>query len=174
MKCQLVPLTASRAAAVCGLRFVAIVLAAASLGVAAGCGSDQQPSGVEFSDRLENIAQQGSQRWALLAQRAKDLNPGEPLTRDLKQPINGLVAFQRHAADTLRELAVPEDAAEEVNMLIEGLRERTEVFEQALQSGRLTRRQSDRITQAGNTIDLAFDQLRTEGYIPTVDEHTDD
>jgi hypothetical protein len=173
MKCQLVPLTASRAAGVSCLRFAAIVLAAASLSVAAGCGSDQQPSGVEFSDRLESIGQQGSQRWALLAQRAGDLKPGEPLTPDLKQPISGLVTFQRHAADTLGELTVPEGAAEEVDTLIQALRERTEVFEQALQSGRFTRRQSDRITQAGNTIDLAFDQLQEEGYLPTVDEHTE-
>ena len=174
MKCQLAPLTASRAAAVSCLRFATIVLAAASLSVAAGCGSDQQPSDVEFSDRLENLKQQGSQRWELLAQQAEDLNPGEPLTADLRQPINELVAFQRYAANALHELTVPEGAAEEVNTLVEALRQRTEVFEQALQSGHFTRRQSERITQAGNTIDLAFDQLQKEGYLPTVDEHTED
>jgi hypothetical protein len=175
MKCQRGPLTASRAAAVYCLRFAAIVLAAASLGVAAGCGSeDQQPSGVEFSDRLENIAQQGSQRWGLLAQRAEDLNPGEPLTADIKQPMRELVAFQRRAADALGELTVPEGAADEVNTLVEALRERTVVFEQALQSGRFTQRQADRITQAGNRIDLAFDQLSKEGFLPKVEKHNEE
>lgn len=175
MKCLLVPAIASRRpGAFTGLRFFAIVLAAASLGVAAGCGGDERLSRGEFSDHLQSIGQRGSERWGRVAQRAKDLKPGQPVPADVKQPMSELVDFQRQAVAELEELNTPEGADEEVETLMEALRERTEAFEQALESGRFTRRQFDQITEAGEKINLAFEQLRKEGFIPKVEEHEEE
>lgn len=153
---------------------LAIVLAVASLGVVAGCGGKDRSSREELSERLQSIAQRGGERWSLLAQRAENLKPDQPLPADVKQPISELLDFQRQAVAELEELNPPEDAEEDVEMLIEALRYRTEVFEQALEAGRFTRRDSDQITAAGEKIDGAFEQLRKEGFLPNVDEHEDE
>jgi len=88
MKRLLVPATVTgRAAAFTGIRVFAIVLAAASLGVVAGCGGDERLSREEFSERLQSIDQRGSERWGRVAQRANDLNPDQPISADLKQPM---------------------------------------------------------------------------------------
>lgn len=58
------------------LLILAIVLVAASLGGAAGCGGEERLSREEFSERLQSIDQRGGERWGRLAQRAKDLKPG--------------------------------------------------------------------------------------------------
>ncbi len=175
MKRLLVPATATgRAAAFTGVRFFAIVLAAASLGVVAGCGGEERLSREEFSDRLQSIDQRGSEHWGRVAQRAKDLKPDQPLPVDVKQPMRELVQFQRQAADELDELNPPEDAKGEVEQLIEALRERTEIFEQAIAAGRFTPQEFDQITKAGDKIDEAFEQLRNEGFLPKVEEHHGD
>jgi hypothetical protein len=153
---------------------LAIVLAVASLGVVAGCGGEDESSREEFSERLQSIDQRGGERWSLLAQRAEDLKPDQPIPADVKQPISELVDFQRQAVAELEELNPPEDAEEEVEMLIEALRDRTEVFEQALEAGRFTRRDSDQITASGDKIDEAFEQLRKEGFLPEGDEHKEE
>jgi hypothetical protein len=175
MKRLLVPATATgRAAAFTGVRFFAIVLAAASLGVVAGCGGEERLSSEELSDRLQSIDRRGSDHWGRVVQRAKDLKPAQPLPADVKQPMRELVEFQRQAADELEELNPPEDAKEEVEKLIDALRERTEIFDHVIAAGRFTPREFDEITESGDKIDGAFEQLRNKGFLPKVEEHDGD
>jgi mannitol-1-phosphate/altronate dehydrogenase len=150
---------------------LATVLAAASLGAVAGCGGEERLSREEFSDRLQRIGQEGGERWGRLAQRAKDVKPDQPLAADVKLLMKELVDFQRQATDELAELNPPEEAEDEVEKLIDALRERTQTFEQAIEAGRFNERQSDQITRAGDKIDEAFEQLRNDGYLPEVDDH---
>jgi hypothetical protein len=156
------------------LLILALVLMAASLGGAAGCGGEERLSREEFGERLQSIDQRGGERWGRLAQVAADLEPDQPLPADVKQPMRELVEFQRQAAAELAELNPPEEAEEEVEMLIEALRERTVAFEQAIEAGRFTQRQSEQITQSGDKIDEAFEQLRKEGFLPEADEHEEE
>jgi hypothetical protein len=156
------------------LLMLAIVLLAAGLGGAAGCGGEERLSREDFSERLQSIAQEGGERWERLAQRAKDVQPGQALPADVKQLIRELNDFQRQAADELAELNTPEGAEDGVEMLIEALRDRTEAFEQAIDAGRFTRRDSDQITEAGDKIIEAFEQLRKEGFLPEADEHEEE
>ena len=153
---------------------LATVLAAASLGAVAGCGGEERLSREEFSDRLQRIGQEGGERWGRLAQRAKDVKPDQPLAADVKQLMKELVDFQRQAADELAELNPPQGAEDEVEKLIDALRERTQTFEQAIEAGRFTRRQSEQITRAGDKIDEAFEQLRKDGFLPEGDEHEEE
>jgi hypothetical protein len=156
------------------LLMLAIVLMAAGLGGAAGCGGEERLSREEFGERLQSVDQRGGERWGRLAQVAADLEPDQALPADVKQPMTDLVEFQRQAAAELVELNPPEEAEEEVEMLIEALRDRTEVFEQALEAGRFTRRDSVQITESGDRIDEAFEQLRKEGFLPEADEHKEE
>ena len=156
------------------LLILAIVLMAAGLGGAAGCGGEERLSREEFGERLQSIDQRGGERWGRLAQVAADLKPDQPLPADVMQPMRELVEFQRQAAAELGGLNPPEDAEEEVEKLIEALRERTVAFEQAIEAGRFTQRQSEQITQSGDKIDEAFEQLRKEGFLPEADEHEEE
>jgi hypothetical protein len=153
------------------LLILAIVLMAAGLGGAAGCGGEERLSREEFSERLQSISQRGGERWERLAQVAADLEPDQALPADVKQPMTDLVEFQQQAAAELAELDPPEEAEEEVEMLIEALRDRTVAFEQAIAAGHFKQRQSEQITQSGEKIDEAFEQLRKEGFLPEADEH---
>jgi hypothetical protein len=156
------------------LLMLALVLMAAGLGGGAGCGGEERLSREEFGERLQSIDQRGGERWGRLAQVAADLEPDQPLPADVKQPMRDLVEFQRQAAAELAELNPPEEAEEEVEMLIEALRERTVAFEQAIAAGRFTQRQSEQITQSGDKIDEAFEQLRKEGFLPEADEQEEE
>lgn len=167
MKRLRVPVTATgRAAASIGARRFAIVLAAAGLGVVVACGSGERLSREQFSDRLQSIDQQGGERWGRLAQSAEDLRPEQPLPAEVKEPMRELIEFQRQTADELEELNPPEGAGEEVEMLIEALRARTGTFEEVAEAGTFTQREFDQITQSGEKIDAAFEQLREEGFLP--------
>jgi hypothetical protein len=156
------------------LHILAIVLVAASLGVVAGCGGEERFSREEFSEHLQSIDQRGGERWGRLAQRAADLKPDQPIPADVEQPMRELVEFQRQAADELEELNPPDEAEEEVEELIAALRDRTEIFERAIEAGRFTKRDSDQITESGDRIDEAFEQLRKEGFLPEADEHEEE
>lgn len=155
-------------------RFGLVIVLAAGLGVVAGCGGEEGLSREDFSARLQSISQEGGERWGRLAQRAKDVQPGQALTADVKQLIKELNDFQRQAADELAELNPPEGAENGVEMLINALRERTDTLEQAVDAGRFTQRQGDQITEAGETIDEAFEQLRNDGFLPKEDAHEDE
>ena len=156
------------------LLILAIVLLAAGLGGAAGCGGEERLSREEFGQRLQSIGQQGGERWGRLAQEAADLKPDQPLPANVIQPMRELVDFQGQATAELAELNPPEEAEEEVEMLIEALRERTVAFEQALEAGRFTPLDFDKITESGDKIDEAFEQLRKEGFLPEADEHEEE
>jgi hypothetical protein len=156
------------------LLMLAIVLMAAGLGGAAGCGGEERLSREEFGERLQSIDQRGGERWGRLAQVAADLEPDQALPADVKQPMTDLVEFQRQAADELEGLNPPQEAEEEVEELIAALRDRTEIFERAIEAGRFTRRDSDQITESGDKIDEAFEQLRKEGFLPEADEHEEE
>jgi hypothetical protein len=156
------------------LLILALVLVAASLGGAAGCGGEERLSRDEFGEHLQSIGQRGSDRWGRVAQGAADLKPDQPLPADVMQPMRELVEFQRQAAAELAELNPPEEAEEEVEILIEALRERTVAFEQALEAGRFTRLDFEQITESGDKIDEAFEQLRKEGFLPEADEHEEE
>ncbi len=152
----------------------ATVLAAAGLGVGVGCGGEGQLSREEFRDRLQSFDRQGGELWGHLAQRAKDVKPDQPLPTAVKQPMRELVEFQVEAADQLAELNPPKGAEDEIEMLIAGLQERTQAFDEALEAGHFTSLQFDRITQSGDKLDEAFQRLRDEGFLPKVDEHEDE
>jgi hypothetical protein len=173
MKQLLVPPAATaRPTAVITRNFCSlIVLAAASLAVLAGCGGEERLSREAFSDRLQSIHRQGSERWGRLAERTGDLKPGQPLPAEADRPMRKLVEFQRQAVGELEVLNPPKSAEEEVETLIEALRERTDTFEQVLVARRFTPRQFDRVTRSGDQIDVAFGQLRNEGFLPVGEEH---
>jgi hypothetical protein len=153
---------------------LATVVAAAMLGGVAACGGEERLSREEFGDRVQSIGERGGERWGRLAERAQDLNPGEPLPADVKQALAELVTFQQQAAAELEGLNPPEDAEEPVEMLIEALRERTETFEQVIEAGRFSRQDSDQVTQSGEKIDQTFAQFREEGFLPAADEHEEE
>jgi hypothetical protein len=172
MNGPLVAATAARRFAVVrGVRLLAIVLAAAGLAAVAGCGGDERLSRQEFADRLERMERQGGELWGRLAERAEDIQPNDPLPADIEQPTRELVEFQREAADELEDLNPPRGADQDVRTLIDALRARTENLEHAMQAGYFTEQESDQITQSGETIDEAFEQLRNEGFLPKVNEH---
>lgn len=153
---------------------LATLVAAATLGGVAACGGEERLSREEFTDRLERIGDRGGELWGRLAQRAEGLEPDEPLPADVKQALTELVEFQEEAAAELDGLNPPEDGEEPAEMLIEALVERTETFEQAIEVGHFTPQNSDRVTQSGEKIDRAFEQLRDEGFLPIADEHTEE
>jgi hypothetical protein len=171
---RLVYVNGSKEATMKYLFTLATVVAAAVLGGVAACGGEERLSREEFSDRLQSIDQQGGELWGRLAQRAEDLKPGEPLPADVKQALRELVDFQNQAAAELEGLNPPEDAEEPVEVLVVALRARTETFEQAMEAGRFTEQDSERVTQSGEEIDQAFEQLRAEGFLATADEHEDE
>ena len=154
--------------------FFAAALAATSLGAVAGCGGDKRLSREEFSDRLQSIDQRGEERWGRLAQRAQNLKPDQPLGADVARLMSAVVEFQRQAVGELEELNPPEGAEEEVKKLIGALRERTKTLERVIGAGRFTPREGDQVTQSGEKIDEAFEQLRTEGFLPKVEEHAEE
>jgi hypothetical protein len=156
------------------LLILAIVFVAASLGVVAGCGGEERLSREEFSERLQSIDQRGGELWERLAQRAQDLEPDQPLPADVKQALTDLVDFQEQAVEELEALNPPEDAEEPVEMLVEAVRARTETIEQAIEAGRFTQQESGQLTQSGDKIDEAFEQLRKEGFLPDADEHEEE
>jgi hypothetical protein len=123
----------------------------------------------EFGEHLQSIGQRGSDGWGRVAQGAADLKPDQPLPADVMQPMRELVEFQRPAAAELAELNPPEEADEEVEMLIEALRERTVAFEQALEAGRFTRLDFDQITEWGtrSTRPSSSSARRTSSRRPT-------
>jgi hypothetical protein len=150
---------------------IATVVAAATLGGITACGGGERLSSEEFGDRVQSIGERGGERWERLAERAQDLSPGEPLPADVKHALAELVEFQDQAAAELEGLNPPEDAEKQVEMLIEALRERTETFKHVIEAGRFTEQDSERVTQSGDEIDQAFEQLRAEGFLATADEH---
>jgi hypothetical protein len=150
---------------------LATVLTAAGLATVPGCGSEERLSREDFSARIQSIHERGGELWGRLAQRAQDLEPDQPLPADVKQALTDLVDFQEQAVEELEALNPPEDAQEPVEMLVEALRARTETFGQAIEAGRLTRRDFDQITESGDKIDEALAQLRKEGFLTEADEH---
>jgi hypothetical protein len=153
---------------------LAIVLTAASLGAVAGCGGEERLSREAFSERLQTIDRRGGELWERLAQRAQDLKPDEPLPADVSQAMTEVIEFQEQAAAELDGPNPPEDAEEPVEMLIEALRDRTEAFQHAIEAGRFTPQDSAQVTQSGEKIDEAFEQLREEGFLPEADEHEEE
>ena len=154
--------------------FTLMIVLAAGLAVVAGCGAEERLSRDEFSDCLQSIGQEGGERWGALAQRAADLKPGQPIPADVEQSLRELVEFQRQAVSELEGLNAPEDAGEPVEMLIDALRERSSAFEQAIDAGSFTERQSGQIAQLGEKIDDAFERLRNDGFLPKEEAHEDE
>ena len=151
---------------------LAIVLAAAGLGVGAGCGGEERLSREEFGERLQSIGRRGSERWGRLAQRAADMKPDEPIPADVRHSLRELAEFQRQAVAELEKVNAPENAGEPVELLIDALRERTATFERAIDAGSFTQRQFDLVTQSGEKIDEAFRQFRNEGLLPKVEDES--
>jgi hypothetical protein len=150
---------------------LAAVAAAVLVGAVTRCGGDSQVSRDQFGDRLQSIGERGGELWERLAKLAGDLEPGEPLPKDVAQALTELVDFQEQAAAELEGLGTPEGADASVQMLIGALRDRTETFRQAIEIGHFTPEESERVTQAGEMIDRAFAQLRSQGFLPVEDAH---
>jgi hypothetical protein len=150
----------------------AVVLVTATLGAAAGCGGgEERLSREEFGDRVQSIAEQGGELWRRLAERAQDLQTDERLPGDIVQALEELVEFQEQTVTELETLTPPEAAEEPVEMLTEALRKRTESIKKVIAAGHFTEQDSDRVTQAGEEIDEAFEQLRAGGFLPATDDH---
>ena len=152
---------------------LASLVLAALLGGPTACGGGEKASTDGFSDRLQSIGERGGEQWGRLAQEADDLEAGDPLPPEVRQALTELVAFQMQAESELAALTPPEGAEEAVELLIEALRERTETLEQVLEQGRFTVQTAERTTQAGEKIDEAFAQLRSQGFLATADDHED-
>lgn len=151
-----------------GRRWLALVLAAASIGVLAACGGEERLSREEFSDRLQSIDRRESERFERLAEQAMRLKPDQPLTDEVKQGMREFAGGLRRAADELEALNPPEEAEEATETLIEALRERAAAFEQAAREERITLQQLEEegsITKAGEKIDRALEQLRAMGFL---------
>lgn len=148
-----------------------LIVLSAALAVLAGCGGDDRSSREAFRDRLQSIDRQGSDLFGRLAERAQDVQPGQPLPADVVQPMRELVEFQRQTIRELEELEPPQGAEQAVEMLIRALDDRTATFEQALVAKRFTARQFDQVTRSGDLIDIAFEQLRNDGFLPAAEEH---
>ena len=153
---------------------LASLVLGALLGGPTACGSGEKASTDGFSDRLQSIGERGGEQWGRLAQEADDLEAGDPLPTDVRQALTELVTFQKQAASELAALTPPDGAEEAVELLIAALRERTETFEQVLEQGRFTAQSSERTTLAGEKIDRAFEELRSEGFLTATDEHNDE
>jgi hypothetical protein len=154
--------------------FVASLVLAALLGGPTACGSEEKASTDGFSDRLQSIGERGGEQWGRLAQEADDLEVGDGLPTEVRQALTELVTFQKQAESELAALTPPEGAEDAVELLIEALRERTEILEQVLEQGRFTAQTDESTTRAGEKIDRAFEELRSEGFLPSTDEHEDE
>jgi hypothetical protein len=153
---------------------LASLVLAALLGGPTACSSGEKASTDEFSNRLQGIGERGGEQWGRLAQEADDLEAGDPLSTEVRQALTELVTFQKQAESELAALTPPEGAEEAVALLVEALRERTETLEQVLEQGHFTPQTAERTTQAGEKIDRAFEDLRSEGFLASTDEHEDD
>jgi hypothetical protein len=149
-------------------RPLAIALAAVGLAVLAACGDEERLSRHAFNDRLQTIDRQGSERYERLAELAQRLKPDQPLTREVKLAIGRYAAGLARFADRLEELNPPEAAEQDTATLVEALRERASAFQHAARQERTTLRALERqgsITEAGERIDRAFEQLREDGFL---------
>jgi hypothetical protein len=147
---------------------IAIVVAAAAL---TGCGGEERVASDEFRGRLASIGERGGELWGQLEQRAQSLETDQPLPADIEQALEALIEFQEQTVAELETMTPPEAAEDPVGMLINALRNRTESFKAAIAVGHFTEQDFDRVTQAGEEIDEAFEQLRAEGFLPTTDDH---
>lgn len=163
--------TAARRTAVRTSIAASLIVLAAALPVLAGCGGQERSSREAFRDHLHRIDRQGSEHWRRLAERAEGVQPGELLPADVEQPLRELVEFQREAVRELEELEPPHGAEQAVETLIRALDDRSATFEQALVAKRFTARQFDQVTRSGDLIDIAFEQLRNDGFLPAAEEH---
>jgi hypothetical protein len=149
-------------------RWLAIALATAGLAVLAACGDQERLSRDAFNDRLQSIGRHGSASYERLEKLALRLKPDQPLTREVKQAMRRYAAGLARFADRLEELNPPEAAEQDTATLVEALRERASAFQQAARQeqtalGALERQGS--ITEAGERIDRAFEQLRQDGFL---------
>jgi hypothetical protein len=152
-------------------RLVTIAIVVAALGGVAGCGGEERVSNEELSDRLASIGERGGELWGRLAERAQSLETDQRLPDDVVQALTELVAFQEQTVAELEALTPPEAAEEPIEMLTEALRSRTEAFKRVIAAGHFTEQDSARVTQAGEEIDEAFEQLRAGGFLPATDDH---
>jgi hypothetical protein len=167
-------MTKHRRSGLLGRRWIPIVLAAAGLAALAACGGDERLSREAFGDRLQSIERWGSTRYEGLARQAMRLRPDQPLTAEVKRGMRQYARGLARAADRLGELNPPEPAEKETANLIEALRQRASGFEQAARKPQTTLRELERersTTRAGERIDLAFEQLREDGFLTISPDH---
>jgi hypothetical protein len=161
-------MTKDRWTRLAGRWWLPLVVAAAGVGALTGCGGEERLSRDAFGDRLQSIGRRGSARYERLAEKAMRLKPDQALTDEVKQGMRRYAEALARAADRLDELNPPTDAEDETATLTEALRERAETFTQAASEQRVTLRQLEQqgsITNAGEKIDRAFEQLRQEGFL---------
>jgi hypothetical protein len=143
-------------------------LMAVSLGATTACGGEDRLSPDAFNDRLQNIDREGSARYQRLAELAMPLRPDQRLTREVRQAMTRYAVGLMRAADGLDALDPPKAAEKHTTALIRALRARASAFEQAAQEESSTLRGLEHqtsITKAGERIDIAFEQLRSDGFL---------
>jgi hypothetical protein len=149
--------------------------AAIVVGLGACGGSKGDDNGEEgFRERLAAIVEPASARYGELGERAGSVNPSAPLPDDFKAQMRAMAESDRRAADEIGVLTPPRAAADLIQRLGAALRARAGAFERAL-GPTISLQQLEEegsITEAGEQIDHALQQLREAGFLP--DEHPHD
>jgi hypothetical protein len=104
------------------------------------------------------------------------VNPNAPLPDDFKAQMRAVAEGDRRAADEIEALTPPQAAAELIQQLGAALRARADAFERAAGARTITLQQLEEegsITEAGEQIDRALQQLREAGLLPDEQPHNE-
>lgn len=155
--------------------WVAAAIAVAALAACGGAkGDDEGEEG--FKERLASIVEPASARYGELGERAGGVNPNTPLPDDFKAQMRAVASGDRRAADEIEALTPPQAAAEVIQQLGAALRARADAFERAAGATTITLQQLEEegsITEAGEQIDRALQQLREAGFLPDEQPHNE-
>lgn len=160
-----------------GIRKAVIVLLSAMLAALAACGGGGNggtDEGDDFKTLIGRIVQDASEQYGALAERARSINQNEPLPDDFKAQMREAAATARRAADGIKALSPPQEAAEMVGALMEALRARADALEQAAARPTVTLQELESdasLTPAGEALDRALGHLRDAGFLPEEEAH---
>jgi hypothetical protein len=156
--------------------WAAAAIAAATLAACGGAtGVDDGEEG--FKERLASIVEAASSQYGELAERADRVNPNTPLADTFKAQMRAVAGSDQRAADQIETLTPGQAAAAKlVRQLGAALRARAGAFERAAGATTITLRQLEEdgsITDAGEQIDRAVQQLREAGLVADEQPHNE-
>jgi hypothetical protein len=156
--------------------WAAAAIAVAALAACGGAKGGDDDGEEGFKERLASIVEQASSRYGELGERAGSVNPNAPLADDFKAQLRAVASGDRRAADEIEALTAPQAAAELIQQLGAALRARAGALERAAGETTITLQQLEEegsITQAGEQIDRALQQLREAGFLPDEQPHNE-